>query len=92
MVRAKKIDIDKVPVAEAPDLGIEIISLTERSLDTHQKLESYLRAGAQEVWQIYPKSQSVVLHRDGAGVILAADRHLEFPLLPGFSLAIKLLT
>lgn len=89
--RANSIDVDKVPVDGSPDLAIEIISPTERSLDTQQKLEAYLRAGTGEVWQVYPKSRSVVSHREGSSVILAADRTLETPLLPGFSIPVSLL-
>jgi Uma2 family endonuclease len=90
-IRAGSIDVDKVPIAGSPDLAIEIISPTERALDTQQKLEAYLRAGTREVWQVYPKSQSVVLYRDGSSVILGSDQTLCTLLLPGFSLAVGLL-
>jgi hypothetical protein len=47
--------------------------------------------GTREVWQVYPKSKSVVIHRDGTSAILASGEHVTTSLLPGFSLEIKTL-
>jgi Uma2 family endonuclease len=89
--RAVSLDTARVPVPGAPDLAIEIISPSERSPDTQEKLEAYVRHGAREVWQVYPKSRSVVIHRGGASVILGVGERITTSLLPGFSLEIKAL-
>ena len=87
--RAALLDIDKVPVPGAPDIAVEVISPSERSYDTQLKLEAYLRFGTQEVWQVYPKSKTVVVHRASASTTLSTGERLESPLLPGFALDIK---
>jgi Uma2 family endonuclease len=89
--RAVSLDTTRVPIPGAPDLAVEIISPSERSLDTQQKLQAYLQHGTREVWQVYPKSKSVVIHRDGTSAILASGEHVTTSLLPGFSLEIKTL-
>jgi Uma2 family endonuclease len=64
-----------------------VISPSERAAaDTQAKLEAYLRHGTQEVWQVFPKSKSVVIHRGAASTLLATGEHITTPLLNGFSL------
>lgn len=87
--RALTVDRDKVPIPGAPDIAIEVISPSERTSDSQQKLEAYLRHGTQEVWQVYPKSKSVVIYRGAISVTLGSGRHITTPLLPGFSLAVQ---
>ncbi len=76
-----------VPVPAAPNLAVEIISPTERRSDTQEKLEVYLAGGTEEVWQIYPKSKCVVVHRGGASAIPSAYKRITTPLMRDFSLA-----
>jgi len=87
--RAKTLDRNQVPVPGAPDLAVEIISPSERSADTQAKLQTYLRAGSKEVWQVYQKSRSVVVHRAGNSTILSGDQTLGTPLLEGFTLKVQ---
>jgi Uma2 family endonuclease len=87
--RAKTLDPNQVPVPGAPDLAVEIISPSERSADSQAKLQTYLRAGSKEVWQVYPKSRSVVVHRSGNSTILTSDQTLGTPLLEGFSIKVQ---
>lgn len=89
--RDSKLDPTRVPVPGAPDLAVEIISPTERSSDTQEKLQHYLRTGTQEVWQVYPKSRSVVVHRSKTSLILQQNQELSTPLLPGLLLEVKAL-
>ena len=89
--RADSLDLAKIPVPGAPDLAVEIISPSERASDTHEKLQAYVRYGTREVWQVYPKSKSVVIHRAGGSSTLTADLSLSSALLPGFSLEIAAL-
>ena len=79
-----------------PDLVIEILSPTTRSLDRGPKRELYDRSGVGEYWMVDPERQAVeVLRRDPGGQLevvarlrrSAGDR-LTSPLLP--SLAVDL--
>jgi Uma2 family endonuclease len=94
--RAVSLNMTRVPVPGAPDLAAGIISPSERSADTQEKLQGYLRYGTQEVWLVYPKSKSVVIHRQdkervATSAILDTGERIETSLLPGFSLDVKTL-
>ncbi len=89
--RAASLDMKRVPVPGAPDLAVEIISPSERSFETQQKLHAYLQYGTREVWQVYPKSKAVVVHRGGTSTTFTEDERIETPLLPGFALEAKTL-
>jgi Uma2 family endonuclease len=82
------VDWEKVPVPGSPDIAIEVISPSERTTDSRQKVDAYLRHGTQEVWQVYPKLKEVVIHCGAAGITLTAAEHIVTPLLPGFTLAV----
>ncbi len=86
---AWSLDLAKVPVPGAPDLAIEIISPSERSSNTQEKLHGYLRHGTREVWQVYPKSKSVVLHRGDGSLTLTGAQQITSAMLPGFSLDVE---
>jgi Uma2 family endonuclease len=86
---AMSLDWDKVPIPGAPDIAIEVISPSERASDSQQKVEAYLRHGTQEVWQVYPKLKSVVIHRGATSTTLTANEQVTTPLLPGFSLPVQ---
>ena len=73
-------------VPGAPDIAIEVISPTERSSDSHEKVRSYLLHGTSEVWQIYPKSRTAEIHRKGTSPTVEAGEVIESDLLPGFAL------
>jgi Uma2 family endonuclease len=90
--RAATLDISRVPISGAPDIAVEIISPSERSAETQEKLETYLRYGTGEVWQVYPKSRSIVVHRPGVGaILLSPEQRLTTPLLPDFALELSTL-
>jgi Uma2 family endonuclease len=48
--KARQLDPDRVPVPGAPNIAIEVISPTERAVESHDKVLAYLRNGAAEVW------------------------------------------
>jgi Uma2 family endonuclease len=55
----------------------------------HRKVQSYLRAGTQQVWVVYPADAEIVVHtRDGARTLTAGDTLTADPLLPGLRLAV----
>lgn len=43
----------------APDLCIEVISPSEEPGDIRQKLQEYFEAGAQQVWHLFPQTQTL---------------------------------
>jgi Uma2 family endonuclease len=83
--KARLIDPDVIPVPGAPDIAIEVISPTERALDSHQKVRTYLRNGTREVWQVYPKSQTIQIHLGETSHFLDSSQQLTTSLLPGFA-------
>ena len=82
---AERLDPDRAPVPGAPDLAIEVISPTERTSESHAKVQAYLRNGAAEVWQIYPKSRTLLIHRAEISGSLDATQQVTSSLLPGFN-------
>ena len=84
--KATRLDPDKVPIPGAPDIAIEVISPTERASESHDKVRAYLRNGTAEVWQVYPKSRTVQIHRGETARSLEWSQPVETDLLPGFAL------
>lgn len=76
---------------QAPDLAIEIVSPSERSIETQRKINDYLRTGTREVWVVYPETRQVVVHRaDGTATIYGSGQEISGgELLPGFSMAVE---
>jgi len=71
----------------APDLAVEVLSPSDRSGEVDDKITAWLTAGAQAVWIVDPKLQTVTIHEIGkkaqirsAGEILQGD-----PVVPGFA-------
>jgi Uma2 family endonuclease len=87
--KAAGLDLDQVPIAGAPDIAVEVISPTERASDSHEKVRAYLRSGTREVWQVYPKSSTVQIHRQENSYRAERDDQITSGLLPGFQLAIQ---
>jgi Uma2 family endonuclease len=86
--KARRLDRDKVPIPGAPDIAVEVISPSERSSESHDKVRAYLRNGTAEVWQVYPKSRTVQIHRGELSTTLEASQQVVRDLLPGFALAV----
>ncbi len=75
---------------QAPDLAIEVVSPSERTVETQSKVNDYLRTGTREVWVVYPETQQVIVyHPDGTAAIYNVEQTIPGgELLPGFSLAV----
>jgi Uma2 family endonuclease len=84
--KAARLDPDKVPIPGAPDIAIEVISPSERAFQSEAKVRAYLRSGTAEVWQVYPQSRTVQIHRGEISLSLPWSQPIETDLLPGFSL------
>jgi Uma2 family endonuclease len=72
--------------SRAPDIAIEVISPNERASESHDKVRAYLRNGTTEVWQVYPKSRTVLIHRGEIARSLDWSQPVQTDLLPGFAL------
>ena len=83
--KARQLDLDRSPIPGVPDLAIEVISPSERASDSYDKVQACLRNGTAEVWQFYPKSRTLQIHRAGTSTSVEADQELTSSLLPGFS-------
>ena len=53
----------------APDLAVEVISPSERARDIRRKNELMLACGAIEVWEVRPRTRTVIVHRAGTDPI-----------------------
>jgi Uma2 family endonuclease len=84
--KATGLDPDKTPIPCAPDIAIEVISASERASESHDKVRTYLRNGTTEVWQVYPKSRTVQIHRGEIARLLEWSQPVETDLLPGLAL------
>ena len=83
--KANRLDPDRVPIPGAPDVAIEVISPTERASESHDKVLAYLRNGTAEVWQVFPKSRTVQIHKGTTGSSFDATRQITSAPLPGFA-------
>jgi Uma2 family endonuclease len=87
--RWTNLDRRRIPIPGAPDIAIEIISPSERTADSTRKVWTYLRAGVEEVWQIYPQPGTVVIYASNAPMRVLTEREtLTSPLLPDWELSI----
>jgi len=83
---ARRLDPTKTPIPGAPDIAIEVISPNELTSECHNKVRAYLRNGTAEVWQVYPKSRTVLIHLGEIARSLEWSQAVETDLLPGFAL------
>ncbi len=72
--------------ALAPDLCVEIVSPSEEPGDMARKVREYFDAGAQQVWHLFPDSQSanVFASPEESVTDTADDEITAGDLLPGF--------
>lgn len=86
--KARQLDRHRTPVPGAPDIAIEVISPTERASESHDKIRAYLRNGVTEAWQVFPRSQTIEIHRGATSISLDATQTISTDLLPGFHIPI----
>jgi Uma2 family endonuclease len=75
----------------APDLAVEVGSLSNGPREIADKVRRYLAAGSRLVWVVSPLSQTVVVHRPGQEPqTLSVEDALDGEdVLPGFRLAVR---
>ncbi len=57
------------PFQGAPNLAVGVVSPTETTTDTANKIRDYLESGTQQVWVVYPDQQEVHQHQRGSDTI-----------------------
>ncbi len=80
-------------VRGAPDLVVEILSPTTKTIDRGPKLKAYARYGVTEYWIVDPVARAVELYRlTPTGYQLtrsfSEEESLASPMLPGFELQV----
>ena len=73
-----------VVIPVAPDIAVEVISVSETAAAAEKKVQEYLAAGVREVWQFYP-DRRVRIRTNDRMWDLTGDQVLETPVMPGFS-------
>ena len=73
-------------LVNAPGIAIEVVSPINTAEAMETKVAIYFRHGAREVWRVYPKTRTVVVH---VGATARTETEtVTTPLLPGFTLNI----
>ena len=73
----------------APDLVAEVVSPADTAHEIDQKVAEYLEAGVRSVWVLYPRTQTILIHRDEGVLRPRAGGVIENePALPGFRCAV----
>jgi Uma2 family endonuclease len=84
---------DEAAWSIVPDLTIEIVSPSNTANEVQGKVQEYFRAGARQVWVVYPKTFQIYIY-DAPNQIRVLGRGDELDggaLLPGFRLAVATL-
>jgi Uma2 family endonuclease len=75
----------------APELAVEVISLSESAADVDRKVELFLEHGSLAVWVVYPRTKKVRVYlADGTAFSRGvADKLTLHELLPGWELPVS---
>ncbi len=74
----------------APDLAVEVISPSNAAMEIQQKVGEYFDAGARQVWVVYPRTRTVVVHPSAseARLLREGDRIDGGEAFPGLSVPV----
>lgn len=87
--RFKAVGIPQKYFPEAPALAVEVVSPSDRADDVQEKAKSWIEAGCQSVWLVWPGNQTVTVYHSLEKIrVLTNDETLEDPTLPGFRLSL----
>lgn len=76
-------------VLGAPDLAVEVVSPNDSADEVQTKVAQYLEFGVKQVWVLYPRSKTLVLHTPGGARTLRQNDTLDGgTLLPGFAVRV----
>ncbi|HKA06671.1 MAG TPA: Uma2 family endonuclease [Gemmataceae bacterium] len=79
------------PIPElAPDLAVEVLSVSNTSAEMDRKRVEYFRAGTRIVWEIDPRVRTVAVYTNPDDPIVLRDTSVldGAPVLPGFTLSL----
>ena len=83
-------ELDNSWYESGPDLAVEVISPSNKTADTHLKVQQLLNAGARLVWLVYPETRTVTAHTPaGATTLNENDTLSGGDVLPGFQLPVS---
>ena len=82
--KVARLDFDLSPIPGAPDLAIEVISPTDRTVECYEKVRAYLQGGTAEVWQIYQDCRALEIYRNETTRSRTGDQPVTTDLFPGF--------
>lgn len=76
------------PVPFGPDIAVEVLSESDSFIDTEDKIQPWLNAGARFVWVVDPRSRTVISRTVSAGqkILHEGDRLSAPHVLPGFEI------
>lgn len=88
-VRQPRLPVGGLPTGYfpfAPDLAVEIVSPSDSAEEIQAKVSEYESAGVHQVWVVYPRTRTVVVHEgSGAARTLGVDDILDGDdVVPGF--------
>jgi Uma2 family endonuclease len=70
----------------SPELAVEVVSPGNNAEDLDVKVNQYLAYGSKEVWVVFPKTRSVMIHQPGSQVRKLSDGDtVTSDLFPGWS-------
>ena len=74
----------------APDIAVEVISVSDKHMDVQDKVEDWLTAGTALVWVVNPGNKTVTVHRTGRDprVLRENDMLDGEEVCPGFSVKV----
>jgi Uma2 family endonuclease len=76
---------------EAPALAVEVVSPGDTAEEVDSKVRSWLSAGTQMVWVVYPRGRTVTVYRslDDIHVLTEKDQLTGEPVVRGFACAVS---
>lgn len=71
-----------------PNLGVEVVSPSDKADEVHTKIDEYFRAGVELVWVVYPPQSQIYVYQSPTQirVLTVADVLDGGDVLPGFRL------
>lgn len=80
----------KTPIPLAPDIVVEVVSPSDKMVDSLREIWMYLGAGVQEVWQVSAETRQILIYHGPKSItVLDIGEMLSTPLLPGWEISLR---
>jgi len=90
MRRARVQETGRVPGygSGAPDLAVEVLSPSDRTIEVEEKVAEWLAAGARMVWVVSPKLHTVTVYRSLTDIVTLTEKDAldGGDVVPGFKI------